>query len=211
MARLHRAELCLIVLLAWPLTVAAQGGRSIFCCEDASGRPVCGDTLPTACFGKAYRELSPQGTVRRHVAAPLTPEEIARREAAERQRKAEEARALQQRRLDEALLETYASLNDLDAQRDRNLAAADKNVQEQRRRLTELEARRQKLTEERAFYRDREPPPELVGDLRAIEAEIAAQQVVLQAKMRELETLRNRFDEDRRRYLELTRSAPAQN
>lgn len=201
----RRADLLLLALLALPFGAQAQGGRTIFCCEDDAGRPACGDTLPPVCFGKAYREISPQGTVRRYVAAPLTAEEIARRQAEERQRKAEEARALQQRRLDEALLETYASLGDLDAQRDRSLADAGKSMQEQRRRLEELEARRQKLAEEQEFYRDRELPPELANELRVIEAEMAAQRVVLDAKTRELETIRSRFDEDRRRYLELTR------
>lgn len=204
----RRTDLLLLALLALPFGAQAQGGRTIFCCEDDAGRPACGDKLPAVCFGKAYREISPQGTVRRYVAAPLTAEEIARRQAMERQQKADEARALQQRRLDEALLQTYASINDLDAQRDRSLADADKSMQEQRRRLEELEARRQKLAEEEAFYRDQELPRELANELRVIEAEIAAQRVVLDTKTRELEIIRSRFDENRRRYLELTGASP---
>jgi hypothetical protein len=37
-----------------------------------NGHQVCGDVLPQ-CYGKGYREVSPQGTVRRLVEAPLTP------------------------------------------------------------------------------------------------------------------------------------------
>jgi hypothetical protein len=210
MALLRRADLLLIATLALSSGAHAQSGRTIFCCEDDTGRPACGDTLPPICFGKAYREMTPQGTVKRYVAAPLSAEELAQRRAEERRRRAEEARALQQRRLDEALLETYASLADLDARRERSLADAGRSMEEQRRRLEELEAHRQKLTEEQAFYRDGETPAELANELRVIEAEMAAQRVVLEAKKRELETTRNRFDEDRRRYLELTGNAQPQ-
>ena len=55
---------------------AQAGGRTTYCC-DVGGQPVCGDILPAACYGRAYREMSPSGLVRRTVAAPLTPQEIA--------------------------------------------------------------------------------------------------------------------------------------
>ncbi len=202
------AELLLAVLLVLPAAAQAQGsGRTIYCCEDDAGRPVCGDVLPGACYGKAYREISPQGTVRRHVAAPLTPEEVARRQAEERRRKLEETRALQQRRLDQALLETYASLNDLDDRRDRALAEVERSLIDLRERLEVLDARHQKLLEEKEFYRDREVPRDLADDLRNVEGEIAAQRSVIDAKNREAGAIRARFEEDRRRYVELTRNA----
>ena len=67
---------CALVLGALPGAVQAQaqaGGRTTYCC-DVGGQPVCGDILPAACYGRAYREISPSGLVRRTVAAPLTPE-----------------------------------------------------------------------------------------------------------------------------------------
>ncbi|MDV7395017.1 hypothetical protein RZS08_26770, partial [Arthrospira platensis SPKY1] len=95
---------CILALAFLPGESAAQaGGRTIYCC-DVGGQPVCGDILPAACYGRAYREMSPSGVVRRVVAAPLTPEEIARRSEAERQHRAAEADRLRQLRLDQALL-----------------------------------------------------------------------------------------------------------
>ena len=42
---LSHALLCAALLT--PLAAAAQGsGRTIYCCEDDNGRPVCGDVLP---------------------------------------------------------------------------------------------------------------------------------------------------------------------
>ncbi|HRG71572.1 MAG TPA: hypothetical protein PLH95_08025, partial [Thauera aminoaromatica] len=64
---------CTVALVASSGTLAAQqsGGASIYCC-DVGGQPVCGDILPAACYGRAYREMSPSGIVRRTVPAPLT-------------------------------------------------------------------------------------------------------------------------------------------
>ena len=93
-------------------TLAAQpaGAASIYCC-DVGGQPVCGDILPAACYGRAYREMSPSGIVRRSVPAPLTADEIAQRAAAEHKRRAEEAERMRQLRLDQALLETYRDMS----------------------------------------------------------------------------------------------------
>lgn len=204
---LSHALLCAALLT--PLAAAAQGsGRTIYCCEDDNGRPVCGDVLPGMCYGKAYREISPQGTVRRFVAAPLTPEEVARRQAEEQRRKAEEARALQQRRLDAALLETYPTLSELDARRERALAEVETGLGDVRQRLAELTLRRDRLAQETEFYRNGEVPRDLADELRTVEGEIAAQRSIIDAKNREAAAVRARFDDDRRRYIELTRDDP---
>ncbi|THF59422.1 hypothetical protein [Pseudothauera rhizosphaerae] len=200
----RRAELLLAAVLALPLAVQAQsGGRSntFYCCDDDSGRPVCGDTLPAICYGKAYREITPQGTIRRHVASP---EELARQKAEERRREAEKARSLRQHRLDQALLETYANLEDLDTRRDRAVGDLQNSLDTLNLRLAELEAQRKRFEEEREFYRDGEAPRDLINNLRVTEAEISAQRMVIDAKTREMNAVQARFDEDRRRYLELT-------
>ena len=68
---------CALALAVSPGTIAAQpSAAAIYCC-DVGGQPVCGDILPAACYGRAYREVSPSGIVRRVVPAPLSAEEIA--------------------------------------------------------------------------------------------------------------------------------------
>ena len=70
---------CALALTVSSGTLAAQpaGAASIYCC-DVGGQPVCGDILPAACYGRAYREMSPSGIVRRTVPAPLTADELSR-------------------------------------------------------------------------------------------------------------------------------------
>ena len=207
MASPRLVELVLAAALALPLVAAAQtGGRSIYCCDDANGRPVCGDVLPAVCYGRAYREISPQGTVRRHVAAPLTPQEIARRDAEAQRRKADEERRLKQRRLDEALLETYKSLEDIDVRQDRALAQVERSIESLRTREAELVAQRSEVEAEFDSYHGHDVPRELSNRLRNVDSELASHRSVLDAKTREMDAIRTRFAADRRRYAELLAS-----
>jgi hypothetical protein len=186
--------------------VAQTGARTIYCCE-VGGQPICGDVLPAACYGRAYREISPQGTLRREFQAPLTAEEVARRDEELRRRRAHEAEVLKQQRLDRALLETYRDLGDLDARRDRALADLDRSIATLRQRETDLIERQRALIQEAAGQDARSVRQEISEDIRNIDGEIMAQRSVIDVKVREREAVRSRFDEDRRRYIELT--APA--
>ncbi|WP_341646254.1 hypothetical protein [Thauera sp. SDU_THAU2] len=184
----------------------AQGGRVIYCC-DVGSQPVCGDILPPVCYGRAYREMNPSGTVRRIVPAPLTTEEIARRNALERERRAQEAARLKQLRMDEALLETYRSLEHLDERRDREIGSLDKSIQILRQREAELIERQHELIQEAAQAGEGKADPVVEENIRSLDSEIVAQRSVIDAKMRERSAILDRFDEDRQRYIELTSPA----
>ncbi len=198
----------LLPALAFAQPTASQPSsmKTVYCCE-VSNQPVCSDILPPVCYGRAYREISPNGTVRRVVPAPLTTEEIARRDADERRRRAEEARRLKQLRLDQALLETYRSIDDLDGRRDRELAELDRTLRDLRRRETELLERQGALIDEAARGVGGIPAAERDEDIRSLDREIVAQRSVIDAKLRERAAVLDRFEEDRQRYLELTSPA----
>lgn len=193
----------IVALLLAIVSSAAMAQKTIYCCDDDRGRPICGDVLPAACFGKAYREISPQGTVRRHVAAPLTAEEIARRDAEEQRRREEEARLAIQRRQDQALLETYQSLDDIDYLEARALAEVDREMLVIEEREQELAVQRERLEQESEFYVGRDMPREISTGLRLIDTELAAYRSVRDSKEAEKQSIRERFAADRRRYAEL--------
>lgn len=200
------AGLCLVI--GWPATVAAQvTAKSIYCC-DVGGQPICGDVLPPACYGRTYRELSPQGTLRREVQAPLSADEVARREEELRRRRLAEAEALKQQRIDRALLETYRSLDDLDARRDRALAELDRSIEALRQREADLVQRQRDLIRDAVTNDSRQGRQDVADDVRSLDGEIVAQRTVIDVKQREREAVRSRFEEDRRRYVELTRPLP---
>jgi len=204
---LRRAELWslsgVLLLALWaPEAAFAQAprARTIYCC-DVGGQPVCGDILPEVCYGRAYREVSPSGLVRRVVPAPLSADEIARRNTEERQRRFDEVARMKQQRLDEALLETYRSVEDLDSRRDREVADLDRTIHTLRERETALLLQQKELIERGAGYPEGRMPADLENDIRSLDGEIVAQRSIIDAKMRERSAVLDRFEEDRRRYL----------
>lgn len=205
MAWPRRAELVLVALVTLPFATPAPAAGTIYCCEDASRRPICADTLPPACYGRAYREISPQGHVRRHVAAPLTPEETAKRDAEAQRRKDDEARLLKQRRVDQALLQTYTSLADIDNREARAVAEVERDIEPIRVREAELLAERRRAAEAGGAA----DPVRPSAALQALDAELASLRTVVDVKKREIEALRARFAADRRRYAELIANGEA--
>lgn len=188
------------------MLAAAPGpavGGNIFCCEDANGRSVCADVLPAQCYGRAYREISPQGTVRRIVAAPLSAAELARKREQDRQRRIEEERVRSERLRDKALLETYADLDDIAVQQRRAELEVERDIENARKREVELKQQRVALEREAEFYARRPMPPKLAKDMRENELEMLSQKSVIDSKQRQLDAIRVRYEEDRQRYLEI--------
>ena len=199
-----RRSLELLCAAALSLPLADAWAATIYCCDDANGRPVCGDVLPAACYGRAYREMGPQGTIKRQVAAPLSAEEIARRKAEEQRKKDDEVRQLKQRRLDQALLDTYSGVEDIDRRRDREIAEIERSIEDARKREAELRGRRQRFEKDAEFYKGRELPRELAANLRTVDGELATQAKLIADKVREFEAARLRFSTDRARFMELS-------
>jgi hypothetical protein len=186
----------------------AESGR-LYCCTDASGMYVCGDILPQACYGRAYRELGANGRTLREFAAPLSAEQRAEqraRQAAEEERRKQEAIVQKEQQLkDEALLATYSNLNDLEALRKRALGDANQVIGNAEARIAEIRAQRKKYEDEAEFYQKKTVPPEIEKGLADTEFEIKAQESIIEAKKKDLTDIEAKFEEDRKRFLDLRR------
>ena len=202
-----KCGLLLLALVGGPASSLAA--PSIFCCNNEAGRQVCGDVLPSACYGRAYRELGYTGRTARTVEAPLTGEQRVQR-AAEEQRRSEQERLLnEQRRKDQALLNTYGSEKDIEIMRsraERDLATAIKAAEE---RIAEIRRQRKKFEDEAEFYKKRQLPADVAKGLRDADQEIRAQESVIESKKKDLEAIRLKYDEDLRRFVELSKRPPA--
>ena len=201
---------CLALLL--PLPAAAQSAaaaKSMYCCQDsASGRSVCGDTLPAQCRGRAYRVLDRAGNLVREVAAPLTPEQKAAAAAAAAEQKRIEDAQREQWRKDQALLTTYPTLADIDYLQKKAEGEARRALQEARDEMVELQHKQRKLANEAEFYKRRSMPVDLANQLRANGHEIQLQQELIALRNKELVATSNKYEADRKRYLELTGGRP---
>jgi hypothetical protein len=184
---------------------AVAAGR-FFCCNDATGKQTCGDILPAACYGRAYRELGGNGMTVRHVDAPLTPEQRAQIALEEEQRRQLEEQRKEQQRKDAALLATYSAENDIELMREASLADVRKAISNAEGRISEFRARRDKFAAEAALHKGKgSPPPEVLKGIENAEQEIQLQEQVIVTRQSEVAIIRAKYDQDLQRYREIKR------
>jgi hypothetical protein len=192
-----------LLLLGLLLPLPAAAASNIFCCNDERGKQVCGDILPPACVGRAYREINQVGMVVRTVEAPLTPELKALRAHEERKKKEAEEAVKEQRRLDAALLQTYGSEADIELMRQRNEADVHREIKLANEKIAIAKKRREKFENEAEFYKKKTLPPDVEKGLKDADYEIKAQEELIDAKKREFDLIKAKYDEDLRRFREI--------
>ena len=212
MAQLKSLRLMLALGLSatWSLVaVDAVAQSRIYTCKDASGKTITSDRPLPECQGREGRVLSGQGTTVKRIEAPLTPEQIAAREAAERKKHAEEERRREQLRKDKALLNTYASLDDIESKRQRALSQVEREAREAERRISLLERQASENRSEADFYKKKAIPSDLKRRLDENEAALKAEKNLFGQKKDEVAQVNIKFDEDKKRYLDLIGAASA--
>jgi hypothetical protein len=197
-----------MVLIAAP-AAAQQAPQRMYKCVDARGRTYYTQVPPRECLGRDTQELNKSGTVIRSTPReiPLTAEQKAAREAEQKKKLEAEEKAKEERRKDSALLNTYPSEKDIDYARAAALKEAEAAIKETEKRIAAAQKRRKDLDSEKEFYTKKPMPVKLRQDIANIEIEIKNQQELLEAKKKEIGSINAKYDEDKRRYVELTRKA----
>ena len=202
--RLASALLCAVIGIASAPVWSQQGAAStLYCCETAEGRRVCSDVLPLECYGREYRELGAHGVVRRIVAAPLTREQVAKREVDEQRRKEEAERIEKENLADQILIDTYTGLADIGVREQQALQAIDSAVEGARSGVEALLKQRKRYEEEAEFYVGRQLPRAIESGMKAIDSELESIEVLAAQRETEKVAVRARFAIDRKRYKEL--------
>ena len=201
-----------------PIAAEAQSYR----CVGIDKKKYYGSTPPPQCAGQVIEELNAQGQVVRRVDP----------EGEERQRKAKEADAVKKReeealakevsRRNRALLGTYTSEKDIEDARGRALAENGKAVKEVEQRIEDIKKRQAAYDKELEFYKEAspaatdkkgkpatakagKPPPKLLEDVKTAEMDLKAQEGLLELKKKDTVTVNAKYDEEKRRFVELTR------
>ncbi len=200
---LKRTSAVLAILLALAAASATAQPR-VFKCKDDKGKTYYTQMPPAECLGKELNELSGQGTVVKKREGALTPDQIAARDAEEKRKKDEELAAKEEKRKNQALLNTYSSEKDIEEGRQRALGQAEAANKETEKRMTEAQKRAQALAAEKEFYLKKPMPKKLQDDIKNNEIDIKGYQDALSAKQKELGEINAKYDEDKRRYQELT-------
>ena len=156
--------------------------QKMYKCIDAGGKTFYTQTPPKECLGRTVNELDKRGNVTRQDEA-LTPEQQAAREADRKKKHDAEVAAKDQRRRDTALLDTYASEKDIDDAHGRALRAPEQVIKQIEQRIADS------------------------GKSKMTESELKNQQALLDAKKKEYSAISARYDDEKKRFGELTRAA----
>jgi hypothetical protein len=162
--------------------------------------------------GQVIRRFDPEG------------EEKARKakEAGAAKKREEEALAKETSRRNRALLGTYTSEKDIEDARGRALAENGKAIKEVEQRIEDIKKRQAAYEKELEFYKEGtpasadkkgksatakagKPPPKLIEDVKTAEMDLKAQESLLELKKKETATVNAKYDEEKKRFVELTR------
>jgi len=186
---------------------ADQPKGRIVCWKDKNGKIIgCGDKVPPEYQDHATRELDRSGITR---GGTESAEDAARRRAQEQdaaKAKAEEAKRLaEQKRQDSALLNTYSNEKEIDQKRDRDLQQADLQMGQMKvslknatDRYSDVKARADAATKSKGAV-----SPGLKDELDRAAADKQRIEQSIAAKEKEKEEIKQRYAEQRKRFLEL--------
>jgi hypothetical protein len=193
-----------------PLAAQAQPTQSSYRCVGTDGKKYYGSTIPTQCIGQPVEQLNNQGMVIKRIDAAASAAEREKKASEEVERKKREAVSKEEGRRNRALLATYTSEKDIDAARARALKDNEGAVKDIEKRIGGLQTRLATLKKELEFYDGKnKPPAKLAQDIQSVEFDIQTQRQLLAAKQKDVEQINARYDDDKKRYLELTRGAGA--
>jgi len=172
---------------------------------DDQGVTHYGETVPPEYANKDRAELNKSGRVVKKQEA-LTPEERRASEEKNAEKRAEEKAALEQKRRDKALTNTYSSSNEIDLARNRNLQQVDARINSINSQLKMAEGNLAGLKKETDTYNasGKKIPASLQEDLKEAEERLAKLKQDLEKASAEKAALNARYDADKARYKELT-------
>jgi hypothetical protein len=195
-----------ILLLAAGVAASTGAEAQTYRCVGKDGKKYYGQAMPPQCVGQPTELLNAQGMVVRRFDPQASADERAKKEAEEAERKKREIVSKEEGRRNRALLATYTSDKDIDQARARALKENEIAVKDIERRIEALKKRRTDLTKDLEFYTGKnKPPAKLEQDIKNAEFDIKTQEQLLGTKQKEVDVINARFDEDKKRYAELTK------
>jgi hypothetical protein len=184
-------------------TSAAFAQASIYTCRDHAGKTITSDSPIADCAG-VMRELSPSGAVKREIAPPLTPDQQRQKDAADRAKRVADESAREQRRRDQALLTAYQNEDQIEMARKRALIDANDSIKSSQARLADLHKEKVALAQEADTYKGKPMPPLFKRKLEDNQTLIDDEESAIKQRQTDQERINQRYDDDRKRFVELT-------
>ena len=190
-----KAKACLGVAVLVCNTAWSQG---IYSCTDAKGRKLTSDRPIVDCNDREQREITPSGTVKRVIPAPLSAQERAVYEEKERVALEERIAAGEGKRRDRALLMRYPNRVAHDAERAAALTKVDERTELSAIKLRELAEQRKSINTDLEFYKKdpNKAPLPLKRRIEENDSNIAMQGRFLVDQDAEKRNVNQRFDDE---------------
>ncbi|MFZ2302708.1 MAG: DUF4124 domain-containing protein [Gallionella sp.] len=195
----------LLVALAVGITFSLPVAAKMYKWVDDKGTTHYGETIPPEYANKNRTELDKGGRVieKKEV---LTPEERRANEQAEAQKRADEKAALDAKRRDRALINTYSNEKEIDLARSRNLQQIEARVNSISSQVKTASGSLQSFQKEAdGLAKAGKPIPQtLKDDLQESQARLDKLKQDLGKATAEKTAIEARYDADKARYKELT-------
>lgn len=192
-----------------PLAAEAQKVESLsYRCVGKDRKTYYGQTPPPQCAGQPTELLNSQGLVVKRIDPQADAEKKALKDAEEAKKRQEDAALKERLRRDKALLASYANEGDIEASRKRALLDNEKAIQEIDARIASVKKHQAELAKEMEFYKGKnKPPAKLEQDVKNADTDLKAQEGLRELKKKDVDSINAKYDEDKRRYVELTRGS----
>jgi len=197
---------CCLILLPTLLSGGEVLAERIYKWVDETGEIQYGDRVPPRYATTERSVINDQGRTVKVYAAPKSPEEKAEAQALVKQQAEEKKIAEQQAMRDHSLFSTYSSEEDMLLARDSKVSSVETLIQLTKSRLDSMQKRLNELTSEAAEFErsGKKLPGGLVNQMKIIREQILQNEAFVKAKENEKKQIASKFDEDIKRYRELT-------
>jgi hypothetical protein len=198
-----------IIVAALMMTPLAAQAQITYRCTGMDGKKYYGSTIPMQCMGHPVEQLNAQGMVVRRIDPEGEQKEREAKAAAAAKLQEEENANREESRRNRALLATYTSERDIEDARTRALEDNRNAIQQVETRIDALKKRRAGYDKELEFYQDKKgntkPPAKLLEDIDSVDGDLKVQQGLLSAKKKEVDAINAKYDQDKQRFIQLTR------
>ncbi len=193
-------SLLLILLTSFP----AVAGK-LYSWVDEQGKTHYGNAVPPQYSQQGSAELDKKGSVVKKTDAALTPEQRKAKEEELALQKAEEQKKLEQKRRDKALVNTYTTEKEIDLVRDRNLQQGELQLQSLELRAKQVQPRLDQARKRAAdiVARKKPVPLDLQQEIEEADKEMQRLQEMIKQRRAEMDVVRARFEDDKKRFREL--------
>ena len=194
--------------LAAPGTASEASAAGIYSCTDDKGRKLTSDRPIPECNGREQRVLNRDGSLRSVKPPPLTADERAEREAAERRQTQQKSAQNDAVRRDRNLVSRYPDEPSHRRAREAALDTVRAAIKATERRVADLAAERKPLMDEAEFYKGKALPVRLKQRIDANDAALDAQKSSAQNQAIEVDRISAIYNAELARLQRLWAGAP---